>query len=46
MAFTLDKIPQIVEVNAKLTENLTPDMALLVGIGAPEKQVTHSVNTF
>jgi hypothetical protein len=39
MAFTTDKIPEIVRVSKKLTDNFRPDMALVVGVGAPETQV-------
>ena len=39
IAFTVDKIPQIVQVSRELTENFRPDMALIIGVGAPEKDV-------
>ena len=39
MAFTLDKIPEVIKINKKFMDNSSPDMALLVGIGAPETQV-------
>jgi hypothetical protein len=39
MAFTVDKIPKIVEIYQKLTNPFRPDMTLTVGVGAPEKGV-------
>ena len=38
MAFTVDKVPQIVAAYKKL-EPFRPDMAIWLGVGAPEKTV-------
>ena len=42
MAFTVDKIPEIIEVNERLTNPVSPDMAVIVGVGAPANQVSLS----
>jgi len=42
MAFTVDKIPEIIKVNNWLTNLLSPDMAIIVGVGAPANQVFRS----
>ena len=42
MAFTVDKIPDIIKVNNWLTNLLSPDMAIIVGVGAPANQVSRS----